>query len=127
MLKKITTGFVIQMYDTEKRMFVHQEFIAGQPVDFENEAGEAVDPSLFKDEDNTEAYLPFNMEQPKENPADLREMEIERQVYGRDDITERIAKQVDGMNGKELIEFCQANFGGKNHKYEEDEVSWELE
>lgn len=53
----------------------------------------------------------------------------DRQVYTRDDICERISKQVQGMSGKELIEFCTVHFGGENHSYDEaaDEVEFDLE
>lgn len=56
MIKKITVGFVIQEFD-DKGKCVHQEFVAGDQVDFENEDGEPVDA------DNT-LYHPFNMSQP---------------------------------------------------------------
>lgn len=53
----------------------------------------------------------------------------ERQVMDRDDIVERVGRQINYMDGKELIEFCQTNFGGENHKYDEatDSVSFDLE
>lgn len=57
-VNKITTGFVIQKFDTETRQFVSQEFIAGDEVDVENEHGE---PAESFDE-----YLPFEMKQPSE-------------------------------------------------------------
>jgi len=57
-IKKITTGFVIQTFDTELGKFTDQEFIAGDEVAFENQYGRAV-------EDETEGYLPFDMVQPK--------------------------------------------------------------
>ena len=56
-VKKITTGFVIQTFDTEKKEFIHQEFIAGDIVEFEDEQGKTVEPFL--------EYLPFDMVQPK--------------------------------------------------------------
>ena len=58
-INKITTGFVIQQFDTEKQKFVSQEFIAGDEVDWETEVGQPAD----MDES---PYLPFNMEQPDE-------------------------------------------------------------
>lgn len=64
-LKKITSGFVIQDYDTEKGKFVSQEFIAGDPVEFEDEEGVSVlgsnDPTV---EEFMDTYLPFDMVQP---------------------------------------------------------------
>lgn len=57
-IHKITHGFVIQAFDTEKNQFVSQEFIAGDPVNWETEDG---DPIEFREE-----YLPFFMAQPCE-------------------------------------------------------------
>jgi hypothetical protein len=61
--------------------------------------------------------------------ADKNKDADEIQVMDRDDIAERIGKQIFQMDGKELIEFCQANFGGINHAYDEDgdSVSFDLE
>lgn len=60
-VNKITTGFVVQKFDTARKMWVSQQFIAGNPVDYENDRGETVDPSIMGD---PEPYLPFDMEQP---------------------------------------------------------------
>lgn len=57
-INKITTGFVVQKFDTDIRQFVSQEFIAGDQVEFENEAGEQVE--------SFDSYLPFDMVQPVE-------------------------------------------------------------
>lgn len=67
-IQKITTGFVIQIFDTETKKYVSQEFIAGSDVDYENMTGESVDPVEvgMQDEDGSEPYLPFNMVQPVE-------------------------------------------------------------
>jgi hypothetical protein len=72
-INKITVGFVIQEWDTEKKRFVGQAFIAGDQVDYENkETGEAVKPSEVGlggnaegfTSTNTGDYLPFDMVQP---------------------------------------------------------------
>jgi len=42
-LKKITTGFVIQTIDTETGKITHQEFIAGDQCDYEDEEGNCID------------------------------------------------------------------------------------
>ena len=55
-VKKITTGFVVQEFDTESQQFVSQEFIAGDDVQFENEMGESVE--------EIEKSLNFDMKQP---------------------------------------------------------------
>ena len=55
-IKKITTGFVIQTFDTKEGKFVSQEFIAGDDVSYETEQGEAVSPDWLNG-----AYLPFEI------------------------------------------------------------------
>ena len=54
LLKKVTTGFVVQTFDTEKQKFVSQEFVAGDQCDYENE-------------DGVEDYLPYDMVQPSDD------------------------------------------------------------
>ena len=56
-ITKTTFGWVSQQYDTKTRKFVHQEFIAGDQVEYEDENNEKVEP--------IEPYLPFEMVQPK--------------------------------------------------------------
>ena len=63
MLKKITSGFVVQVFDPELKRFVSQSFVAGE-ADYEDEDGVPVDCDEFADEDGKEAYCPFNMVQP---------------------------------------------------------------
>ena len=60
-INKITTGFVIQEYDTELRKFISQEFIAGDESDYEDLNGNSME-GLMSDF----PYLPFEMIQPKE-------------------------------------------------------------
>ncbi len=60
LIKKITTGFVVQVFDTEKNRFVSQEFVAGDQVDVENENGEPTE-----NETLDKTYLPFEMKQPE--------------------------------------------------------------
>ena len=66
-IKKITTGFVIQTFDTDKLgedgkpVCTHQEFVAGE-ADFENANGEPVNDDNLTDN----LYWFFNMEQPGE-------------------------------------------------------------
>ena len=53
LLKKTTTGFVIQTYDADKGALLDQEFVAGDQCDYEVN-GEAVDgpvPFFSKDDD----------------------------------------------------------------------------
>lgn len=65
LLKKITTGFVVQTYDMDKGAWIDQEFVAGDQCDYEVN-GEAVDGDhpFFSKDDGTEPYLPFEMVQP---------------------------------------------------------------
>ena len=64
LLKKITIGFVVQTFDTDKKEFVKQEFVAGDECSYENQDGESVDSDLFVRIDGKEPYLPYDMVQP---------------------------------------------------------------
>ena len=68
LVNKITIGFVIQVFDTEKRRFVSQEFVAGKDCQYEDRNGNAVDRKVLET-DGKEAYLPFDMVQPKGIPG----------------------------------------------------------
>ncbi len=66
---KVTVGFVTQQYDTEKKRFVGQEFIASDDVTWEKENGD----SIGMDEqsklglgntDTVEPYLNYEMKSP---------------------------------------------------------------
>jgi len=56
-IKKITTGYVVQVFDTDGK-FLSQEFVASDSSDYETEDGDNVD-----DGDLQDLYHPFNMEQ----------------------------------------------------------------
>jgi len=59
-IKKITIGFVIQEFDTETNQCIHQEFIAGDEVDWEDNSGNSIDISdLYSGTD--EPYCSFGM------------------------------------------------------------------
>lgn len=60
---KITTGFVTQVFDTEKQEFVEQDFHAGDQTDYEDFDGNPLSDKIQKMIDTH--YLPFNMVQPK--------------------------------------------------------------
>ena len=66
-INKITTGFVIQTFDTETKEYVSQEFVAGDPVEYETLDGESVDAVEvgMQTAEGLEPYLPFDMVQPK--------------------------------------------------------------
>jgi len=42
-IQKITNGFVVQRFDSEKRRFISQEFIAADGHEWENELGENIE------------------------------------------------------------------------------------
>jgi len=69
-IKKITIGFVVQTFDTEKEFLLSQEFIAGDEVTYEDEKGEPLSYYDIKwwrsgeDCGRVEPYCPFTMVQP---------------------------------------------------------------
>jgi hypothetical protein len=83
-INKITTGFVVQKFDTETGLCIRQEFIAGDAVEYEDESGNPIDDDDDDDDDDeySEAfdvtklvYQPFDMVQPKQTisyPAELK-------------------------------------------------------
>ena len=64
LVNKVTTGFVIQVFDTELKRFVSQEFVAGDDCQYEDKDGDPVDRKALE-VDGKEAYLPFDMVQPR--------------------------------------------------------------
>jgi hypothetical protein len=70
LINKITTGFVIQTFDTEKRQYISQNFVAGDQVDYESTDGQTPIEDGFMESVNfgpdaeKEPYLPFDMLQP---------------------------------------------------------------
>lgn len=69
-INKITTGFVIQSYDTDTGRFVGQNFVAGDQVEYELPDGGMVDDAEmavhnFGPGAEEEPYLPFDMKQPE--------------------------------------------------------------
>lgn len=67
LVNKITTGFVVQKFDTETGKFVSQHFTAGCECDYEEEDGTPLNGSQLGVEDEQlvfDAYLPFDMIQP---------------------------------------------------------------
>jgi hypothetical protein len=65
-VNKITSGYVIQQYDTEKKQFIYQEFVAANSCDYENLNGEAVDVEEvgMANSDGSVPYFPYEMVQP---------------------------------------------------------------
>lgn len=71
LINKITTGFVIQTYDTDKKEYSEQEFFAGDEVNYELPNGESADWAEmgkvgFGPHAEEEPYLPFDMVQPSD-------------------------------------------------------------
>ena len=64
LLRKVTTGFVVQVFDTKTKRFVSQEFVAGDECEYENEIGDPVESDMFEGEDGQEVYLEYEMKQP---------------------------------------------------------------
>ena len=69
-INKITVGFVVQVFDTEKKQFISQNFTASDQVDYETQEGDALSPletesfGIGPRMGSKEPYLPFNMVQP---------------------------------------------------------------
>ena len=67
LVKKITDGFVIQTYDTDKGKWLDQEFVAGDYCELEDENGNCLENDALVRPDGKEVYLPFFMVQPSAN------------------------------------------------------------
>lgn len=65
-LNKITTGFVVQQFDTQKGVFTRQEFVAGDKVAYEHFGGNPVQEGSTEETLIHSAYLHFDMVQPTE-------------------------------------------------------------
>lgn len=66
-IKKITTGFVVQVFDTDTNKWESQEFVAGDS-EYETEEGEAL--GAWDDNPAEDNYLPFDMKQPEQMKAE---------------------------------------------------------
>ena len=66
-INKITYGFVVQQWDTEKKQWVGQDFVAGDVAEFEDETGDMIDDAEMEEIESKPA-LSFKMVQP-ENEA----------------------------------------------------------
>jgi hypothetical protein len=64
-IQKITPGYVIQQFDSEKKQFVFQEFIGGDEIDYEDTEGNALNELEVESFGlDKAAPLHFNMVQP---------------------------------------------------------------
>ena len=85
LLKKVTIGFVTQTFDTDKGVFVSQEFTCGDDVTYENEFGNPVNPAAFEVK-SKEAYLSYLMVQPSDpNQVEQAQNDIECIMDGADE------------------------------------------
>ncbi len=64
LINKVTSGFVIQVFDTELKRFVSQEFVAGDECQYEDKDGVPACSEALET-DGKAAYLPFDMVQPR--------------------------------------------------------------
>ncbi len=65
-INKITTGFVIQTYDTDLGKWTGLEFVAGDQTDYEEAGTGAILTPAEIWPNSPEPYLPFLMRQPDE-------------------------------------------------------------
>jgi len=65
-VRKITTGFVVQEFDADTGRCVSQEFVAGEQVEWEDRQGNAISDGDFGI-DLEGLYHPMEMKQPEEN------------------------------------------------------------
>ena len=64
-VRKITTGFVVQEFDAETGRCVSQEFVAGEQIDWEDRQGNAISDGDFGI-DLEGLYHPLELKQPEE-------------------------------------------------------------
>ena len=63
-VNKITTGYVIQEFDSDTGKCLNQTFIAGDSVDWEDDCGHPID------EPAKSSYFPLDMIQPENHEPD---------------------------------------------------------
>jgi hypothetical protein len=63
LITKTTYGFVTQVFDSETKECIGQEFVSGDQIDFEDEDCE----SIYDDVVTDELWYPYNMESPKKS------------------------------------------------------------
>ena len=112
---KTTIGWVNQVFDTETKKFVSQEFVTSTSFQFT----EAADTVMYEDTDGNqvgdignlmgkpEPYLPFDMVQPDQQ---------NKHESCQDQIQQDMLSYMDGMSNKFQTDMCQFvvdNF----HKY----------
>lgn len=63
-LNKITTGFVVQKFDSESGRCLSQEFVAGDQIEWEDQTGDTVEDGQFGI-DVEGLYYPLEMKRPE--------------------------------------------------------------
>lgn len=72
-IQKITPGFVVQRFDSEKRRFISQEFVAGPDRDWEDQNGDNIEntdagrEAIYGKGGVDEPEMAFDMKQPGDN------------------------------------------------------------
>lgn len=59
-IRKTTVGYVVQLWDTDKKKWILQDFIGTRESEWETTHGDSI-----LELDAPDEYLPFHMEQPK--------------------------------------------------------------
>jgi hypothetical protein len=63
---KVTTGVVVQAFDTDQQVYVSQHFVASDQVNYETDDGCPINVTDFAARVvGREPYLPFDMVQPE--------------------------------------------------------------
>ena len=117
-INKITTGFVIQVFDTDKKRFISQNFTAGDECEYETKDGTSVDSSSLE-VDGKEIYLPYDMVQPGIRYIQL--LDLDGQQIGilktnadestLDELINSYSEYVSNDKGiDEFLEFCKERF-----------------
>jgi hypothetical protein len=132
LIRKITSGFVTQVYDTQHGRFVSQEFTAGDDCQYEDERGEAVDSSLLNVHGH-EAYLPFQMVQPtddecaavverlveKASAAGLEPEDMDETVH---ELASSIAADINNGGLDEQVRYLVEEMGAEHTERQIDEL-----
>ena len=114
LISKITNGFVIQTFDTDKKEFISQNFEAGDECEYEDVYGNPVEPELLE-VDGQEKYLPYDMVQPLMRYIQLLDNDGEQigilKTKAPDEILDKCFEEYktiesDNKGIEEFIEYC---------------------
>jgi hypothetical protein len=99
-INKITSGFVVQTYDTQTGRCVEQSFIADDDVAYEDRWGDAVD---WREKED--AYQPFDMLPLRGHPTDERTAAMTKSLRGAQEENEAVRAEL-GMYKRIVQWFC---------------------